>query len=336
MQENHKTNLMSSEITGLWSAYMNNSMTVCIMKYFLKHVEDSDVSAVLEFALNTSQTIVLKTSEVLKEERHPIPVGFTDADVNLTAPRLFSDSFYLLYIKNMSKVASSTYATALATLARSDIRDLFTQWVNLSTELYNKTADVLLKKGLFIRHPYVTVPDNVQFVREQSYLGGLFNEVRPLNIIEITHLVANLETNVLGQNLLAGLSQVAKSKEVHQHCLRGKEISKKQVQVYSTTLLDSDVQAPMSWDLKVTDATTPPFSDKLMMFQVALIGASGLSNLATAGAASLRTDVGANYVRFAAEISKYNLDGAKLIIKNGWMEEPPQPVNHDSLVNSTH
>jgi hypothetical protein len=298
-------------------------------------VDDPDVSTVLEFALKTSQDVVHKTSRLLKDEGLPVPVGFSDDDVNLAAPRLYSDSFYLFYLKNMSKIASSVYGIALATLARSDIRDWFTKWINLSADLYNKAANVLLNKGLFIRPPYVSVPEKVNFVREQSYLGGLFKKTRPLNIIEITHLVANMEANIIGQMLLTGFGQVAKSEEVHQYMLRGKEISKKQVQIYSSTLLESDVPAPMQWDLKVTNSTIPPFSDKLMMFHTGVLGASGVSNLATAAAASFRLDVAANYGRLSVEIGKYSLDGAKLMIKNGWMEEPPQPVDHDSLVNST-
>jgi hypothetical protein len=66
---------------------------------------------------------------------------------------------------------------------------------------------------MFIRPPYVSTI--YKYLRtKQSYLGGLLNlNRRPLNVIEITHLKANLETNVVGQTLLTGFSQVAGSKK---------------------------------------------------------------------------------------------------------------------------
>jgi len=33
----------------------------------------------------------------------PIPEGFTDKDVDINAPRLFTDEFYFLYLCGMSK-----------------------------------------------------------------------------------------------------------------------------------------------------------------------------------------------------------------------------------------
>jgi hypothetical protein len=119
--------------------------------------------------------------------------------VNLTAPRLYSDAVNLYYLKQMSKIALATYGVGLTASAHSDVRDFLSKALSTSTELYNKTANVLLSKGLFIRAPYVTTPSTNTFVTKQSYLGGLLNlNRRPLNVIEITHLKANLETNVVG------------------------------------------------------------------------------------------------------------------------------------------
>lgn len=113
--------------------------------------------------------------------------------------------------------------------------------------------------------------------------------------------------------------------------IRGKELSKKQVQIFSDTLLEHEVSAPMEWDMDVSDSTVPPFSDKLLMFHVGVLGASGLSNLATASAASFRKDIAANYVRLSTEVGEYTLDGAELMIQNGWLESPPQTLDRKHL-----
>lgn len=111
---------------------------------------------------------------------------------------------------------------------------------------------------------------------------------RPLNVIEITHLKANTETNILGQFLLTGFSQVADSKKVRQYLIRGKHIAKKHVQLFTSLLVEDNLPAPIEWDLEVTDSTISPFSDKLIMFHSFALIASGASNYATASAASLR------------------------------------------------
>jgi spore coat protein CotF len=299
------------------------------MEYFLANVDEPEVKSILELALNISQKMLNMSKEILKKDNQPIPVGFTDKDVFPNAPRLYSDAFYLYYIKHMSKVGLSIYGVALATAAKSDVRDFLSQAIQSSIELYNKTADVLLSKGLFVRPPYVSTPDSVDFIDKKKYLGGILNlDNRPLNVIEITHIAANIEANEVGRALLQGLAQVAKSKKVSDYCNKGKEISKKHIQLFSSMLTEDDIPAPKAWDLEVTDSTFAPFSDKLIMFHITLLIASSISNYATASAASLRMDIATSYVRLTAENALYAKDGLELMIKNEWLEQPPQAPNH--------
>ncbi|WP_078430046.1 DUF3231 family protein [Alkalihalobacterium alkalinitrilicum] len=334
MRQEKNLRLTSSEISVVWSSYQNNSFSICILKYFLANVDDPEIKSVLQFALDISVQNFNFSKEILQNDKQTLPIGFTDEDVSPNAPRLFSDSFYLYYLKNLSKVGLSVYGVALAIAAHSDVRQFLSQAIQTSTELYNKTAEMLLSKGLFVRPPYVTTPDHVDFVDNKSYLGGILNLTnnnRPLNVVEITHLEANLETNSLGTALMTGFAQVAQSKKVRNHCLKGKEIAKKHVQVFTTFLTDDDLPSPMPWDLEVTDSTIAPFSDKLIMFHSSLIIASSFSNYATASAASLRTDIVASYVRLTTEVAQYGKDGVDLMIKNEWLEQPPQIPNHKAL-----
>lgn len=324
--------LTASEISVVWSSAQNNSFSICMLKYFLAHVEDEDVKIILEFALQISQTNLEMSTDLLKKDNIPVPIGFTEKDVNTTAPRLYSDAFYLYYLKNMAKVGLSVYGVALSTAAQSDVRDFLSQAIQTSTDLYNKTASVLLEKGLFIKPPYVSVSDQNDFIDNKNYLGGMLHiNNRPLNVIEITHIEANIETNAIGQVLLAGLSQVAKLKKVREYCLRGSETAKKHIQIFSSLLTDDYVPSPMPWDLEVTDSTISPFSDKLIMFHTSLLIASSISNYATASAASLRNDIAASYIRLTTENAQYAKDGVNLMIKNEWLEQPPQIPNHKGL-----
>lgn len=330
MQGEHNPRLTSSEISIVWNSYQQNSLSICMIKYFLANVDDAEVKSVLEFALFISKKNFDISRELLQEDNQPIPVGFTEEDVSANASRLYSDTFYLYYLKNMAKVGLSVYGVALAASAQSDIRDFLSQAIQTSTELYNKTTDVLLSKGIFIRPPFVSTTDTIDFIDKKNYLGGLFNN-RPINVVEITHIQANNETNTIGNVLLKGFAQVAKNKKVRDYCMRGAEIAKKHVEVFQSMLTEEDIQPSTSWDLEVTNSTSPPFTDKLIMFQTSLLISSSISNYATASAASLRTDIATSYVRLTTENAQYAKDGVEIMIKNEWLEQPPQITDHKSL-----
>ncbi|KAB8133598.1 DUF3231 family protein [Gracilibacillus oryzae] len=334
MREEKNVRLTASEISVIWSSYQNNSFSICILKYFLANVEDPDIKSVLQFALDVSVKNLNLSKEILQNDNQPMPIGFTEDDVSSNAPRLFSDSFYLYYLKNMSKVGLSVYGVALSIAAHHDVRQNLSQAIQTSTELYNKTADILLSKGLFVRPPYVTTLNHVDFIDKKSYLGGILNinnNNRPLNVVEITHIEANVDTNSVGKTVMAGFAQVAQSKKVRNYCLKGKEIATKHTQVFTTMLTDDDLPSPTPWDLEISDSTISPFSDKLIMFHTSLIIASSISNYATASAASLRTDIATSYVRLTTEAAQFAKDGVDIMIKNEWLEQPPQIPNHKGL-----
>lgn len=50
----HQTQLTSSEIASIWTGYMNDSMSKCILSYFLKQIEDEDIRPVIQFAYDIS------------------------------------------------------------------------------------------------------------------------------------------------------------------------------------------------------------------------------------------------------------------------------------------
>jgi spore coat protein CotF len=164
METEHQTRLTSSEIAALWSSYQNNSLAICVFKYFLEHVDDEDIKSIVKYALTISEQNLSQSKKILNENKQPIPVGFTDKDVSPSAPRLFSDTYYLFYLKNMAKVGLSVYGVALATTAKSSVRELLSQAIQSSTDLYNKTTDLLLVKGLFVRPPYVSTSNDIDFI----------------------------------------------------------------------------------------------------------------------------------------------------------------------------
>jgi hypothetical protein len=316
METEHNIRLTSTEISALWSSYMANSMAVCVLKYFLEKVEDTQIRPVIEYGLELSQNHVQRITDIFKHEKFPIPQGFTDEDINVTAPRLFSDTFQLIYMKNMSRIGMITNSSDLSTSARSDVCDFLTECLASSAELYNKSIKVLLSKGVHVRAPSISTPEKVDFVTKQGFLTGFLGERRTLNAIEITHLFTNVETNDIGKAIITGFSQVAKSKQVRQYMIRGRDISAKHIEVFSSLLMEDHLPAPMIWDTGLMDSTVNPFSDKLMMSHIASLSAAGIGNYGVAISASQRRDLGVTYSRLLSEISQYAEDGANIVIEN--------------------
>ncbi|WP_047155434.1 DUF3231 family protein [Aneurinibacillus tyrosinisolvens] len=327
----HNINMTSAEIANLWNTYTGDTLAKCVLSYFLEKVEDTEIRLVLEYARNNCEKHIQRITEIFYGEKYLLPHGFTSEDVNVDAPRLYTDTFFLYYIKQMARMGLAAYSVALPLAARSDVRDFFKDCIASSTELDDKATQVLLSKGIYVRPPYISSPEKVGFVQRQNFLVDFFGDHRPLQVIEITHLYGNIQTNTLGKALLMGFSQVAESNEVREFMLRGKEISMKHIEVFSSTLRDEDLPVTQTWDDLVMDSRVSPFSDKLMMAHtVALIG-TGIANYGASMGLSMRTDLTTNYARLAAEVGKYGYDGANLMIDKGWLEQPPQAPNRDGL-----
>ena len=261
-----------------------------------------------------------------------IPEGFTDIDVNINAPRLFTDAFYLAYLSFMSRIAMHNYTLILNQIARSDIRDYFSKRIYDSIELYNKSADLRLSKGIFIRAPFVETPKKVQYVKSQNYILGIFDEKRPMLLNEITQLFGIIFSNIVGRAMATGFGQVSKDKKTASYLFEGMDLSSSIIKELTIAFSDEGITIPSSSDSFVTDSTVAPFSEKLMLTHMLVLGSSGVSSLGMAMAESLRSDLYIKYLRFSAESMKYTQKGSKIMIDNEWLEQPPNMLKHKDLV----
>ncbi|GEL76967.1 DUF3231 family protein [Tenuibacillus multivorans] len=320
-----KIYLTSSEIASLWTGYMNDSMSKYVLSYMLKHIKDKEIKPVVQHAYDISDSHLKQLEDIFQNEQYAKPNAFTKEDVNENAPWLFSDLFCLTYVNHMAKVGMITYSGFVSMCARKDMRDYFTQALTETANLYNLSMEVAMSKGINIRHPYIEVPKETDYVDSKKYLSGLnpLSNKRPLNAVEISHLYQNIVTNSVGMKLCIAFGQTSPYKEVQDYMLRGKNISKKHMKIFSDKLLEDDVESPHLPDVGVSDSTTQTFSDKLMMFHMSLIISAGIGNYATAGAASQRSDLMINYERLSLEVSRLAKSGADIMITHNWLEQPP-------------
>lgn len=334
MQTNHNTRMTSAEISNLWGSYQNDTLAVCVLRYFLTHVQDSDIRSLVEHALEISQSHVRKLTAIFNAESFPVPTGFTENDVNVNAPRLYSDSFMLFYLQQMGKLGMNAHSVSTALSARPDLHEYCFECLNEYGRLHGMANDLLLSKGLFVRPPYIPYPEKVDFVKKQKFLTGWFGNRRSLVSLEITNLYDNIQRNALGIAALIGFSQVAKSKNVAQYMVRGKEIAAKHVEIFGSILREDDISVPITWDSEVTTSTVSPFSDKLMMFHTTALIAIGMGYYGTSMATSMRRDIQTHYSRLISELGKYAEDGANIMIDNAWMENPPQAPDRNKLAKN--
>jgi hypothetical protein len=335
METNHDhITLTASELSYLWTSYLADSMSVCVLKYFLVHVDDNDIKSLTTHALELSLKHVEFIRDIFIKEKIQIPQGFTEHDVNLLVKRLFTDTFYLRYIRNMAKGGLVTYGRVLQNVYRHDIRTFYSECLIETLELDTKATTILLEKGLAIRPPVIPYPQKLEFVHQQSFILEGLGRRESLTGTEINNLFANILTNHLGASMGMAFSQVAKSKKVRKFFLRGKEVSLKHIKALSSYLEMDSLSVPMAYDQEVTDSTESPFSDKLMMFHFSLMIYAGIGNYGIAISESQRTDLVVDYSRFNMEVLKLSEDGANLMIENEWLEQPPMAANRRDLAKN--
>src|SRR5690625_1155209 len=280
MEQNERlSNLTSNELAYLWSAYEYETMAKCGLTSFLQHINDERTEEILKEVVTISEARIEKIKQFFNMEKCPVPLGFTDDDINFNAPRLFSDTLYLEFMLQLIQMELANYALAFIGAIKPDLQQFYENATKESMTVKTKVKQLAMDKGIYIPAPRIPTPKQVTFVTKDRFLAGWFGEKRPLLGMEIAHLVFNAKRNGVGQAVITGFSQVAQSKEVRKFFERGRDIAVKSVDVFSKLL--NEYYLPTStkiWTSEVTDSKEPPFSDKLMLQMITSLIASGMSS----------------------------------------------------------
>ena len=328
---NKEIRLTSSEITGLWTQYIQETMAICIIKFVLKHVKDPEISSFFKFSLGLAEKHLKKLDNIFENEKIEPPKGFTDEDVNLNAPPLFTDIFWLNYIHDMTLHGLAGYTMSFSVSARKDIRDHYYE-CNIDTmDLYNKSIDVLLSKGIYQRSPYFSTKKKSQPITEFAYVMDLFGDKRPLNSMEAGNIYFNLKKSIVLKTLIEGFKQVIQDQDIDKfmnHCLN---TVSKNIEIFSSTLEEENLHSPRLLNSEVTDSEIAPFSDKLMVFHTGFLFHLATTYYATAMITSMRIDIvghcDASILRDLKTIASFG----KILIDKGWMEELPMADDRQEL-----
>jgi hypothetical protein len=136
MEEN-QIRLTAGEIGQLWVQYLNDSSSICVLTYFLEKAEDQEIKPIIEYALELSKSHIKIITAILTEEKNVVPHGFSiEEDVDIIAPRLYSDGFVLNFLNQMSKVGLTLYGAAVAASVRNDIKTYYMNCLTETMELF--------------------------------------------------------------------------------------------------------------------------------------------------------------------------------------------------------
>ncbi|MEN6348317.1 MAG: DUF3231 family protein [Syntrophomonas sp.] len=332
----HDARLTSSEIAQLWATFMNYSLLTCIFSYFEKVAQKPPVKELMADTLSRMQKRVSFVAETFSRENIPIPMGFTDQDVNLSAPALFSDEFLLHYLRNMIRVGMTLNALNINMATRPDILNFYNTVLQSIMQTNDKVIELQLSKGLLPRPPYIFVAQTVEHIHKTRFLTGFFGEKRPLLTIEIAHLYHNALVNEIGKSLLLAFRQVSPNKDVRDYFTKGMRLADTIVDNVTRLARTEYINFNYIRDGDITESTTPPFSDKLMVFHVYLLNTIGAGMYGVSGAVSARHDIMKMYGQFMIEVGMYAEEGAKLMMKYDWLEEPPQIIDREELAEYKH
>ncbi|WP_216700821.1 DUF3231 family protein [Priestia filamentosa] len=323
--------LTSSEITNLWIQYIRETMAICISNYVLATVKDSEIRTLFKFCLELSEKHFEVLKKFLNKENFPLPIGFTDKDVNLEAPPLFTDLFWLQYIHTMTTHGLSGYSMSFSSSVRKDIRNHYYQ-CNIDTmEVYNQSIDILLSKGIYERDPYFSTPQNPGFITELGYAIDVLGKKRHLNTMEAGNIYINLRKSIVAKGIILGFQQVTKDKKIRKFMEDGLSLLNKHIGIFSSILHEENLHSPRLLDTHVTDSKMAPFSDKLMLFHAGFMFNLGMVYYSNAMAVSMRVDVITHCESSILRDLKLTTSWGNIMIKKGWIEKPPQANDRKKL-----
>jgi hypothetical protein len=315
--------LTASEISNIWIHYINETMSLCVNNYMLHFIKDKEIQSIFKNAVKMGQDHIAILKDFFGKENFPVPKGFSESDVNLEAPPLFTDKYCLFYIMSMTMQGLQQYGLAISLCRRQDMRKFYYQCNQDSMDLYEMAMDVFVSKGIFEVPPFYSTPDKVDFIQELSYVTDVFGKRRTMNTVEAGNTFYNLEKSKIMKAFILAGQQVCKDKEVLSFLEKFLEALNDHIGTFTNLLIDENFTTGNTFDTEVTDSTVSPFSERLFMFHAGLFVASAISYYSVAAITNMRADLTyyceKSIVRDLLIYAKFG----KLMIKKGWIEKPP-------------
>jgi hypothetical protein len=326
--------ISSSEIGTLWLTYHEKTLILRMLEYFIKHADDDEARNILGSLWQSLNYFVMEIEKIYQQQGIVYPVGYTKEDVNLEAPKLFDNGFDIMFVRILKEISMGLYTININLAYNADVAKIYKGLTNITQDIYMLSTEYLLRKGILTLPPKVIMPKTTEFIKSKNYMSGLnpFGGKRALNDIEIGFLHHGIEANNIGLQLITGFAQCAKNEKVKQYFVKGKELAKKQIKEMTDILMESDVQFSATSGSTVTSSTIAPFSDRLMMGCVYFLNGFAVVGTSFGMFFTLRNDIHMKTALLGKDIYFYGQEGLEIMIKNGWLEEPPQMEDRAQII----
>lgn len=329
--DKNKLKLTSSEIGTLWGEYVNGTMTDVVNRYMVSIIEDESIKVIFEDAIKVFEKQKKQLVTFMENEGFPVPIGFTESDLNKGAKRLFTDIFCLNYLHIMTLHGLLGHTTALGVSVRKDLRNFYDSCDNDAKRMYHQTIELLLEKGSFQRDPLFYPEKNPEFISSQDFTDGFFGKGRRLTAIEIISISFNLKKSIMAKTLSIAFSQVAQTKEVRKFLTDSEKTADQQIKDFTKIMQTDNLPAPKSWETEVTTSTDSPFSDKLMLYHIGFLFQAAQNYHGAGLASAMRTDLVTTYEATILKNLMVTKKWFDLMVHNKWLEQPPLAPNRKEI-----
>ncbi|WP_318502948.1 DUF3231 family protein [Bacillus sp. T3] len=323
--------LTSSEIGTLWGEFMNGTMTDAVNRYMVTIIEDKQIKAIFEEAIQIFDNHKKQIISFIEKEGFPVPIGFNESDLFQGKPRLFTDIFCLNYLHIMTLHGLLGHSTAFSVSVRKDLRDFYDSCDNDAKKMYNQTIDLLLEKGSFQRDPLFYPSEHPEYISSKDFSDGFFGKGRKLAATEIITISFNIKKSIMAKTLSIAFSQVAYSKEVREFLTDSEKTSDQQIKTFAKIMQNDNLPVPKSWETEVTTSTDSPFSDKLMVYHIGFLVQAAQNYHGAGLASSMRTDLVAAYEGTILKNLMLTKKWFSLMVENKWLEQPPLAPNRTEM-----
>ncbi|MGM0879072.1 MAG: DUF3231 family protein [Bacillota bacterium] len=326
-----KLKLTSSEIGTLWGEYVNGTAIDVVIRYMFSIIEDESIKSIFEDAIKTFEKQKKQLVTFIENEGFPVPIGFTEFDLNKGAERLFTDIFCLNYLHIMTLHGLLGHSTSLAVSVREDLRYFYDSCDNDAKKMYHQTIDLLLEKGSFQKDPLFYPSKNPEFISSQDFTDGFFGKGRKLAATEIISISFNLKKSIMAKTLSIAFSQVTQTKEVRKFLEDSEKTADEQIKSFSKIMQTDNLPVPKSWETEVTTSTNSPFSDKLMMYHIGFLYQAAQAYHGVGLASAMRTDLVMAYERVILKNLMVTKKWYNIMVQNKWLEQPPLAPNRKEI-----
>jgi hypothetical protein len=329
--DKEKLKLTSSEIGTLWGEYVNGTMTEVVMSYMISIIEDEAIKNIFADAIKMFENQKKQIVTFIENEGFPLPIGFTEYDLNKGSKRLFTDIFCLNYLHVMTLHGLLGHSTSLGVSVREDLRYFYDACDNDGKKMYHQTIELLLEKGNFQRDPLFYPSNSPEFISSNDFTDGLFGIGRRLAATEIISISFNLKKSIMAKTLAIAFSQVAQTKEVRKFLEDTVKTSDGQIKSFSKIMQADNLPAPKSWETEVTISTDSPFSDKLMLYHIGFLYQAAQAYHGAGLASAMRTDLVTTYEGIILKNLMVTKKWFNIMVQNKWLEQPPLAPNRKEI-----